>query len=149
MRPRSILSALGTAMFVTVASNQALDARQPQKPAVQQTPSPTSPGAVEDVALQIAAANPGVLLTVGWAKSIDAKAVEISFEEVDAKFNKADMARVLLQVTSAVSRFHPNLVVFSRKGNQYLLLAKADLPDVVNEFEHGNKLAAVRCSPSE
>src|SRR5690242_10703882 len=74
---------------------------------------------IEDVAMDIVAKNPGVLLETRWAKAIDARAAEADFQEFDpAKFSKADIMRVLLQTTSSFAKLNPTMIVFSRQGEQ-------------------------------
>jgi len=100
---------------------------------------------IGDIALTIAANNPGVLLDVGWATTVDPKAVQVNFQALDgSKLSKADIMRVTLQCLSAVAPFHPTMLIYARDGEQRLLMDGADIPPIANEFDHGNKLAAVR-----
>jgi hypothetical protein len=125
----------------------------------QTKPAPTSPVAtapqnststdsnpdVGDIALTIAGKNPGVLLEVGWATSVDPKAIQVNFQAMDgSKLSKADIMRVTLQCMSATAPFHPTLLIYARDGEQRLLMDGAEIPPIANEFDHGNKLAAVR-----
>jgi len=110
----------------------------------QQKPT-SAPNDIGDIALTVAAKNPGVLLDLGWATSVDPKAVQVNFQALDgSKLSKADIMRVTLQCLSAVAPFHPTMLIYARDGEQRLLMDGADIPPIANEFDHGNKLAAVR-----
>jgi hypothetical protein len=111
----------------------------------QHTPAAGEAKSLDDVALKEVGNNPGVLLELHWAKSLDPRAIEVNFQDLDLeKLSKADVMRVLLQCTAAVAPFNPTMLVFSRGGDQRWLMDEKDVTTVADEFQNGNKLAAVR-----
>jgi hypothetical protein len=134
-----VMSSVSFAQSKSVPTTTPVASSQPQPSAGD------SSADIGDVALTIAAKNPGVLLEIGWAASVDPKAIQVNFQALDrSKLSKADIMRVTLQCLSAVAPFRPTILIYARDGDQRLLMDGAEIPSIANEFNHGNKLAAVR-----